>query len=357
MFEVYKNRYLSLKNGIYQLGGEDRVKKYHQLSRTIAYLSDDDINKFLQTKGQKASGITKVITIGNQKVFLKGIPVAKLFVENMFDTSNLYKLPAHYNYGMGSAGCNPWRELLMHIKSSSWVLEGKNSSFPLLYHYRIVKNSNKNFATWMDERTMKRWNNNKNITKYLTDRANSEYKIVLFMEYIPHVLGKYLEEKPGFIKKYYDQATKIVKFLNGNGVLHNDAHLFNYLVDNSGKVYLTDFGLSLDKEFKLTKDEMKFMLMNKKIDRYYVIDSIFANYVNRTYWDKKMRKKLKLDKMEGSVNISKHLIKNIDKFAKEVKMSKFQFDFIKKHKRFIIKYIVWEKQFQRAKNKKRIFIP
>jgi hypothetical protein len=38
-------------------------------------------------------------------------------------------------------------------------------------------------------------------------------------------------------------------------------------------------------------------------------------------------------------------------------MSKYQLDFINKHKTFIIKYITWHRKFQKSKNKKDIFIP
>jgi serine/threonine protein kinase len=111
---------------------------------------------------------------------------------------------------------------------------------------------------------MKKWDNNKFIKKYLINRSNSEYKIVLFMEYIPYVAGDYMEENPSFIKNYYEQATKIIKFLNSQKILYNDVYLFNYLVDDNKNLYLTDFGLSLDTSFNLTKNEINFMKKNKK---------------------------------------------------------------------------------------------
>jgi hypothetical protein len=228
-----------------------KINKYNKLNTELSYLSNDKINNLITETKTKAWGITQIIKINKQNIFLKIIPLAKLFYENKFDTSNIYKLPAYYNYGMGSAGCNPWRELLLHIKTTNWVLEKKCSFFPLLYHYRIIKNNNKNFVTGLDDRLMKRWDNNKSIKKYLNDRKNSEYKIILFMEYIPYVAGKYLEKNPIFIENFYYQASKIIKFLNSNGIFHNDAHLFNYIIDKNKKLYLTDFGLSLDKTFVL----------------------------------------------------------------------------------------------------------
>jgi hypothetical protein len=42
-----------------------------------------------------------------RKIFIKAIPVAKLYQDNQFNTENLYNIPAYYNYGFGSAGVNP----------------------------------------------------------------------------------------------------------------------------------------------------------------------------------------------------------------------------------------------------------
>lgn len=357
----YKNKYYKYKAKYINLKGNgnsnNRMSDYYLLQTKLSYLSNKEINSYIDNDKVTASGITKIIDFDNKKIFMKAIPVAKLFCENQFDTSNLYNLPSYYNYGMGSAGINPWRELLTHIKTSNWVLNGDINYFPLLYHYRIIKNSNKNFETLMDDRSMRIWNNNPNIKKYLTDRENSSYKIVLLMEYIPHVLGKYLEDNPDFVESYHNQAQNIISFLNSKNILHNDAHLFNYLVDDNKKIYLTDFGLTLDLEFKLTKDEKKFMNKNQNIDKYYITDSVFADYFNKAYFNENIKMKYNLDKIDGTVNISKYLLEHINKFKKDIYMSKFQKDFIKNNKKFIIKYIIWEKKLQKATDKSNMFIP
>ena len=38
----------------------------------------------------KTWGLSKIITFNNQKIFIKTIPLAKLFFNNQFDTSNIY---------------------------------------------------------------------------------------------------------------------------------------------------------------------------------------------------------------------------------------------------------------------------
>lgn len=48
-----------------------------------------------------------------------------------------------------------------------------------------------------------------------------------------------------------------IDFLRTKGIIHFDAHFQNVLTD-SEQVYLTDFGLMLDKSFALTKEEVSF---------------------------------------------------------------------------------------------------
>jgi len=307
----------------------------------------------------KKWGFNKVITFNKTKIFIKAIPVAKLFAENKnhLNSANLYKIPAFYNYGFGSAGTNPWREVLLHIKTTNFVLSDKCHNFPLLYHYRIIEDDNNdNFETGLNERLLKRWDNNKNIIKYLKDRSKSKYKIVLFLEYIPNVAYQYLQDNPNFMRPFYDETKRIVGFMNKNGILHNDGHLGNYVIDDKENVYITDFGLSLDKDFDLNKEEKRFMIMNKKLDVVYTIDNIMANYVQRCVYDPRIETKYELKKYENSLILRKYLIDDIDVIKQDIDMSNFQYNFIKKNKNKIMKYSGLRKGFENSKNKKKFFI-
>ena len=100
----------------------DRINKYYELSTRLNYMSDKDLIEKLQSnKSTKGWGSNTVIEIDGMKIFTKQIPIGRLEIENQFDTSNLYKLPLFYNYGVGSAGFGGWRELLMHVKTTNWV--------------------------------------------------------------------------------------------------------------------------------------------------------------------------------------------------------------------------------------------
>lgn len=77
------------------------------------------------------------IIFNEHKIFIKSISLSNLFKDNSFDTSNLYDLLVYYNYGFGSSFINTWREFLLHIKTTNYILLNKCDFFLLLYYYRI----------------------------------------------------------------------------------------------------------------------------------------------------------------------------------------------------------------------------
>ena len=121
----------------------NRHKIYFELNNKLSFINNNEINKMIIYKKKdkfKKWGINKIITFNNHKIFIKAIPISKLFYDNPLNTSNLYNIPSFYNFGFGSAGINPYRELLLHIKTTNYILSNKCDFFPLLYHYRIIEN-------------------------------------------------------------------------------------------------------------------------------------------------------------------------------------------------------------------------
>lgn len=164
-----------------------RVDTYCKLSTHFAYLDDEQLNSLFDSEGNaRGWGENHIIKVGKSKVFVKKIPLAELESNHMFSTRNLYDLPTYYNYGVGSAGFGVFRELLTHIRTTNWVLQGAIENFPLMYHYRIVPRSGEKKDLDMEwyERYVGYWNSNENIGKYIVDRTNAKYEVILFLEYI-----------------------------------------------------------------------------------------------------------------------------------------------------------------------------
>jgi hypothetical protein len=157
--------------------------------------------------------------------------------------------------------CDNSGSYLIHIPN--WVLSGAIATFPLMYHYRIIPLDGRRAD--VDRSRLKSyveyWGNSANAGNYVLDRAKANYELVLFLEYIPHVLETWLRENPNKLQKSLDELRTTITFLRTKGIIHFDAHFRNILTDGK-QTYLTDFGLVLDKSFTLTKDEESFFEQN-----------------------------------------------------------------------------------------------
>lgn len=212
-------------------------------------------------------GLNHIIVLGQLKVFVKRVPVTNIEFDNQFSTTNLYELPTYCHYGFGSTGFGVFRELVTHIKTTNWVLEGAIATFPLMYHYRIIPLDGQRADVDMNRHKsyVEYWGNSANAGKYMLDRAIANHELVLFLEYIPHVLETWLLLNPNKLQQPLDDLRMTIDFLRTKGIIHFDAHFRNVLTDGD-QIYLTDFGLVLDKSFALTSDEESFFKENTFYD-------------------------------------------------------------------------------------------
>ncbi|NMG06056.1 hypothetical protein [Brasilonema sp. UFV-L1] len=250
---------------------ELRRKRYFKLSSQIAQLDNVQLRSLFDNSESNESstgwGTNHVIVLGQSKVFVKRVPVTNIEYDNLFSTRNLYNLPTYCNYNVGSTSFGIFRELVTHIKTTNWVLEEAIVTFPLMYHYRIIP-----FSGWQTDVDMERLKdyveyrgNSENAGNYVVDRAHANYELILFLEYIPHILETWLQENPNKLQKPLDELRTTIDFLRKKGIIHFDAHFRNVLTDGE-QIYLTDFGLVLDKSFALTKDEESFFKQNTFYD-------------------------------------------------------------------------------------------
>lgn len=252
---------------------QERRKLYFELSSKIALIDNARLHSLFGESGAQSSyGRNHIITLGRSKVFVKRVPVTEIEYGNMFSTRNLYDLPTHYNYGFGSAGLGVFRELVTHIKTTNWVLEGAIATFPLMYHYRIVPFGGVHEEVDLEghARYVEYWGSNANVGRYMLDRASAKYEMILFLEYIPHTVASWLAANPTRLPLVTADMHATVTFLRKNGILHLDAHSNNMVTDGK-RVYLTDFGLALDKEFELTPAEREFYRQHSYIDFGYLL--------------------------------------------------------------------------------------
>jgi serine/threonine protein kinase len=245
---------------------ELRKQKYFEISSLISRLDHKTLNSLLDQSEPNESGtgwgMNHILVFRQSKVFVKRVPVTDIEYDNLFSTKNLYDLPAGCSYGINSTGLGVFRELITHLKTTHWILEGAIANFPLMYHYRILPFTKEYKALEID---IERWGNHAKIKKYASDRINARYELVLFLEYIPYVLETWLQENSNQLQKALNDIWRAIAFLRTKGIIHFDAHFRNILNDGE-QVYLTDFGLALDKSFALTEEEEIFFEQNSLYD-------------------------------------------------------------------------------------------
>ncbi|MCW3054678.1 MAG: hypothetical protein JWN14_3848, partial [Chthonomonadales bacterium] len=122
------------KNSISQ-----RRQRYFQLNPQIAQMDNERLRSLVGPSESRGGwGANKTVDLGSVKVFVKRVPVTDTEYDHLLSTGNLYQLPTYYNYGIGSAGLGVFRELVAHIKTTNWVLDGQIETFPLMLHHRIL---------------------------------------------------------------------------------------------------------------------------------------------------------------------------------------------------------------------------
>jgi len=252
-----------------------RRARYFALSSQIAHIDTAQLRSMFEgTETRRGWGRNHTLAIGRSKVFVKRLPVTDLEYEKMFSTKNLYDLPTYYNYGVGSAGFGVFRELVANIKTTNWVLQGKIANFPLLYHYRMIPFCGERPEVDMERhaRYVEYWNSNQNISRYMLDRLNANYELVLFLEHLPYPVEPWLLQNLNKTAPVLEDMRAAITFLRKNGIVHFDANFENVLSDGE-RAYLTDFGLVLDRRFDLTPDEALFLKQNN----YYDYGEVFAS--------------------------------------------------------------------------------
>jgi hypothetical protein len=259
-----------------------RINNYNHISSILFCMSITQIEILLADGKQMHKGIggqSLLIEIDGIQVFVKKIPITNLELQDKhhMNTANIFKLPMCYQYGIGSAGFGAWREVSAHIMTTSWVVTNKCCNFPIMYHYRILKDANKKTISDEEQLSIDKdtafWENNENIHSRLHDSILANHYIYLFMEFIPNHLYQWLNEQLvhddkkalAAIKLVESQMKRTNEFMRSKNFLHMDAHFENILTDGEN-IYYSDFGLALSNRFNLSKEEIQFMYDNISYD-------------------------------------------------------------------------------------------
>ncbi|MEU6646068.1 hypothetical protein ABZ863_26455 [Saccharomonospora sp. NPDC046836] len=266
------------------------------MSTALALLSDQRLRDRLSAATALGSGIggrTQLLDVNGVPVFVKRIPLTDLErrPDNVGSTANLFRLPAYYQYGVGSAGFGAWRELAAQIMTTNWVLTNRCANFPLLYHWRVLTEPSAPPAADVSadiERTVAFWHGSSAIRDRVTAVATATASITLFLEHIPHTMDGWLTAQAAGAGSTLANAAvlaerqlrDVTSFMESNGLLHFDAHFGNLLTDGT-RLYVADFGLATSPRFELSAAEERFLEARSGHDVDYVLTRLVNWLVNR----------------------------------------------------------------------------
>jgi hypothetical protein len=259
-----------------------RLDRYQMVAGALSQLSDRRLRGVVedaQTLGTGIGGTTSLVYVAGSPVLVKRVALTDLEREpdNVMSTANLFELPLGCQYGVGSPGFGVWRELAANMMTTSWVLAGHTTGFPLMYHWRVLDGPATAGALADEfadvERTVAYWHGSIGVRRRIDAIRRSSATVTLFFEYLPYALTDWLHQQVVSGDDHANSAIAMVErslrstvaFMNSSGLFHFDAHLGNVRTDGE-QLYLTDFGLATSPRFDLSAEETDFLAINVSHD-------------------------------------------------------------------------------------------
>lgn len=239
-----------------------RRARYEKLRAFLACCSGAELAARLEAGRAGSVGVgggPVILDVEGVPVFAKRVPLTDRELAHPRSTANLFGLPLFCQYGIGSPAFSAWRELAANMIVTEGTLAGETQSFPLLYHWRLLPGRPPAAAEHADiNAAVAALDGHPAVRARLEALASASHSLVLFCEYIPCPLLRWLREDPaGKAGTVEQQLSHIVDFLRGRALLHMDGHFGNIVTDGE-RIYLTDFGLATSPRFDLSAAERDF---------------------------------------------------------------------------------------------------
>jgi hypothetical protein len=248
----------------------DRRDRHRTVSRRLAALDDAGLTALLDAPPTPGfGGATATAAADGVPMFVKFVPLTDVEQRHTGSTANLFRLPAFYQYGIGSAGFGAWREIAVHDMTSRWVLDGLFDGFPLVYHWRVVPYRPAPTDPAELDRWVTHWDGNEAVRGRLAAISGASAAVIVFMEHIPQTVDTWLTGHAagdGALEFVRAGVRDGVDFMSARGLTHFDAHFRNLLTDGR-RIYFADFGLAVHPAFELDAAEREFLQAHRDYDR------------------------------------------------------------------------------------------
>ncbi len=279
---------------------DGRRERHLTAQREIRGLSDDELLRCLSDARVHGVGRGAVRLPGSGTlVFAKLLPLTACERVHGHSTANVFGLPIHYQYRLGSTGFGATREFEIHRLANEWVLSRRCPHFPLMHGERVLPITADRDPLTIGHAT---WGDDEAIAQRLDAVTTSTSSVVLFLEHFPLTLLEWLRtefaavDDPAALARSTEATLlEAITFLHTEGVLHMDAHFENVLTDGRQFV-LSDFGLAISRTFDLGEDELRFFDRHGTFDRVTAITSLVHAVVThhdcRDDWRQSLREML-----------------------------------------------------------------
>ncbi|MFJ8276451.1 protein kinase family protein [Streptomyces griseoviridis] len=263
-----------------------RLAAHTRAGAALARLDDHrlaDLVSRAPALGTGIGGRAATLEVAGVRVFVKRVPLTDLErrPEHVRSTANLFGLPPHYQYGIGSSGFGAWREVAAHLTTTAWVLSGAYEGFPLLHHWRVLPDGPPtglvDFLGGIDG-AVAHWEGSPAVRRRLEAVAGARASLVLFLEFVPHTLADRLAADAVSRTWAERELLRGTAFMSGRGFVHFDAHFANLLTDGR-RLYFADLGLALDSRFELTAAEREFHAEHLVYDRSHSLTHLLRHHV------------------------------------------------------------------------------
>lgn len=230
--------------------------------RTATLLSELDDSAFLVEGGKGIGGRSGTIEVDGARVFVKRIPLTDQ--ELTRTTADVFAMPLHTQYGIGSPGRCAWRELEANELVTEAVLAGRTTAFPVLHHWRVLPDSPPPAECY--EEIHEALRTDPVVQARAEALATASHSLVLASEYVPGDGIEWLKADPvARAEPAERQLAEIADVLRELEILHLDGHFGNIRVADD-RLYLADFGLATSTKFELSAEERAFYDRNEGHD-------------------------------------------------------------------------------------------
>jgi hypothetical protein len=252
-----------------------RRSRHDRVATTLAALRDVEVAALVRdatTVGAGVGGGCSRADVGGVPVFVKRVPITDRELAALYTTSNLFDLPAAWQYGMyrlAGPSFGAWRELAANEIVTEGVLAGETESFALLHHWRVLPGRPPVAAEHLDiTAVVEQFGGNSAVRARFDALVTASASLALFFEDLPDELPRWLSDPIGRAAVVERQLFEVVAFLRHREILHLDGH-FGNIRANDDQLYLVDFGLATSPRFDLSDAERDFARRNADHDADY----------------------------------------------------------------------------------------